>query len=227
MCWRWYEPISYWDYQDRYIEMAVEKNDLRTLFENVCAGYHVPIWNAAGWSDINSRAALMQRFQEHSDAGRHCVLLYCGDFDPAGLHISDTIRKNLFDLEQAVGWCPSEENLTIERFGLNYDFIIATTITWIDGLKTGGGGDLADPRHRDHFKPYVQSYLAKYGARKVEANALVARHEAGRQLCREAIEKYIDRDKINKYEEKLQEERQKVRKILPGVLSEMLGEDGQ
>jgi len=228
MCWRWYEPISFWDFQDNYIETATEKNDLRTLFQNVCAEYHIPIWNAGGWSDINSRAHLMERFQEHDEAGRHCVLLYCGDFDPAGLHISDAIRKNLFDLENAVGWCPDEDQLTIERFGLNYDFIVANNITWIDGLKTGGGKfNLEDPAHKDHFKPYVQSYLKLYGARKVEANALVARHVAGRQLCREAIEKYIDQDGIEEYELRLQEERQKVRKILPGVLSQILEGSGQ
>lgn len=240
MCWRWYEPISFWEFQDHYIEMAVEKNDLRTLFENVCAEYHIPIWNAGGWSDINSRAHLMERFQEHDLEGRHCILLYCGDFDPAGLHISDTIRKNLFDLEDAVGWSPDESQLTIERFGLNYDFITANNITWIEGLKTGGGGDLADPAHKDHFKPYVQTYLKLYCGlgdesygkddllpascypRKVEANALVARHEAGRQLCREAIEKYIDQGGIAEYEEKLHEERQKVRTILPVIIREML-----
>ena len=227
-CWERYEPISFWDFQSRYIEMAVEKNDLRTLFQDVCAEYHVPVWNAGGWSDINSRADLMKRFRNHTRFGRHCVLLYCGDFDPAGLHISDTIRKNLQDLENAVGWCPDEDHLTIERFGLNYDFITANNITWIEGLKTGGGKfNLEDPAHKDHFKPYVQIYLKLYGARKVEANALVARHEAGRQLCREAIEEHIDQDGIEKYEEKLREERQKVRKILPGVLSEMLEGDGQ
>ena len=227
MCWRWYEPISFWDFQSRYIEMAVEKNDLRTLFEHVCGEFHVPIWNAGGWSDINSRADLMKRFRNHTRHGQHCVLLYCGDFDPAGLHISDLIRKNLFDLEDAVGWSPGEDRLTIERFGLNYDFIIANNITWIEGLKTGGGKfDLEDPAHKDHFKPYVQSYLKLYGPRKVEANALVARHEAGRQLCREAIENYIDQDGIARYEERLQEERQKVREILPGVLSAMLKEEG-
>ena len=221
-CWRWYEPVSFWDHQANYIEMAVEKSDLRTLFENVCSKYHVPIWNAGGWSDINSRAHLMQRFRQHDADGRHCVLLYCGDFDPAGLHISDTIRKNLFDLETAVRWCPDEDHLTIERFGLNYDFIVANNVSWIEGLKTGSGGDLVDRNHKDHSKPYVQDYLKLYGAKKVEANALVARHDAGRQLCREAIKKYISQDGINMYEKELKEKRLKVCEVLPSILREML-----
>jgi len=227
-CWRRYEPVSLWDFQQHYVEMAVEKNDLRTLFESVCAEYHVPVWNAGGWSDINSRADLMERFQKHDEAGRHCVLLYCGDFDPSGLLISEVIRKNLTDLEKAVGWSPDGDRLTIDRFGLNHDFIKAHNISWIDGLQTGTKGmpNLEDPKHPDHFKPYVQSYLQRYGARKVESNALVARHEDGRQLAREAIERYIDQDGIQRYQARLKRERQKVREVLPGLMREMLDEYG-
>ena len=92
------------------------------------------------------------------------MLLYCGDFDPAGLLISNVLRDNLRDLAVAVGWSPDEDNLTIERFGLNHDFIVANNITWVDGLKTGGGLDLEDPNHSDHDKAYVQDYLRLYGA---------------------------------------------------------------
>jgi hypothetical protein len=216
-----YNPISFWDYQDVYLEMAVEKSDLRSLFAKVCARYSVPIWNAGGWSDINSRADLMERFKYHEAAGRRCVLLYCGDFDPAGLLIGETILKNLKDLEAAVGWSP--DNLTIDRFGLNIDFIRANKVSWVEGLETGSGKyNLEDPRHPDHKKPYVQDYLKKYGARKVEANALVARHEAARELCREAILKYIDEDGIERYEEELEEEQQKVRDALPAALKAAL-----
>jgi hypothetical protein len=41
-----------------------------------------------------------------------------------------------------------------------------------------------DPRHTDHGKAYVQDYFRRYGARKVEANALVVAPELGRDLCR-------------------------------------------
>jgi hypothetical protein len=225
-CWTRYEPISFWAFQPCYVEMAVEKIDLRNLFERVCAEYHIPLWNAGGWSDINSRADLMKRFAEHDAAGRRCVLLYCGDFDPAGLLISQMIRKNLTDLEEAVGWSPDEDRLIIDRFGLNEDFIEVNNLLWVDGLETGGGKyNLEDPDHTDHFKPYVQDYLERYGARKVEANALVAHSKAGRQLCRDAIRKYIDADGVQRYKARLQSERQKVRKILPAVMRRAL--DGE
>ena len=49
---------------------AVEKLDLRNLFEVVCAEFYVPITNFKGWSDLNSRAAMMKRFAQHEAAGR-------------------------------------------------------------------------------------------------------------------------------------------------------------
>ena len=205
-----YRPYSFTDFQDYYIEVLVEKIDLKGMFKPVCNKYHVPYANSKGWADINSRAALMERFKEWQDRGKQCVLLYCGDHDPGGLIISDTIRTNLNDLSDAIGWSP--DNIIIERFGLNYDFIEANGITWIENLhtsakdKTDEDGKkvkaypLNDPRHKDHFKSYVQNYLNQYGVRKVEANALVTRVDAGRKLCEDAILKYIDLDGKQTYE---------------------------
>jgi hypothetical protein len=153
---RAYNPFSFWDFQDCYIQVVVEKIDLRSLFSTECAKFHVPIANAKGWADINLRADMMQRFAYWAAKGKRCILLYCGDFDPAGLHISEYLRSNLQDLAGAVGWAP--DNLTIERFGLNHEFIVENNLTWIDNLMTASGKlPLDDPRHPDHHKPYVQS----------------------------------------------------------------------
>jgi hypothetical protein len=57
------------------VEVAVEKLDLRNLFEPVCAEFRVPITNFKGWSDLNSRAAIMRRFKQHEAEGRRGVLL--------------------------------------------------------------------------------------------------------------------------------------------------------
>ena len=145
----------------------------------------------------------MRRFADWERRGKQCVLLYCGDLDPAGLHISDLIQNNLSDLSPAVGWSP--DNLIIDRFGLNYDFIQDNNLTWIDNLETSGKDEngnarrLDDPEHNDYGKPYVKNYLETYGVRKVEANALMSNIAAGRQMCEEAILKYIDRDGIEVY----------------------------
>jgi hypothetical protein len=178
-----YYPISFWDCQTTYIQLLVEKVDLRNLFGPVCGEFNLPIANVRGWGDINTRASLMRRYRHYEAAGKKCVLLYCGDHDPAGLSISAFLRSNLQELEGAVGWSP--KNLTIERFGLNADFIQANGLSWIDNLETGSGKSLADPAHAHHNYPYVKEYIGKFGPRKVEANALVVRPDAGRALsCR-------------------------------------------
>ena len=207
-----YTPISFWNDLDVYIEVAVEKLDLRNLFDPVCGEFHVPITSFKGWADINSRAAMMRRFNTHEAQGRRCVLLVCGDHDPGGLHITDKVRKNLEDLSGAIGWTP--ENLLIIRFGLNADFIDANNLTWIDNLETSSGGQLDDPDHDDYGKPYVQDYIARFGVRKCEANALVVVPEIGRALIRAAILEHIPGDAVERYERKLERARKRLRLAL-------------
>jgi hypothetical protein len=178
----------------------VEKVDLVSLFQPICQDYRVPIANAKGWSDLHLRAAIMRYFKSAEDVGRTPVLLYCGDHDPAGLLISKTLPKQFADLSQAVGWSP--DNLIVDRFGLNEDFIKAQGLSWIDNLQTGSGNNLADPEHSSHDRTYVQDYIRRFGARKVEANALVVRPEAGRKLIADAIARYIPRDWPQQFEER-------------------------
>jgi hypothetical protein len=212
-----YCPISFWDDLNVYIEMTVEKIDLRNLFASECKPFHLPLGNISGWNDINSRAGIMHRFARWERRGKQCVLLHCGDHDPGGLNISEFLCSNLADLTKAVGWSP--DKLIIDRFGLNYDFIQRHRLTWIENLITGSKHDLADRYHPDHFKPYVQNYLREFGARKVEANALVVRPEAGRKLCRDAILKYVPADAVERYEHRLATEQRKAKRAIWRLLN--------
>jgi hypothetical protein len=150
----YYTPFSFWDDLDTHVQVAVEKSNLKNLFQKVCAEFHIPIANVGGWADLNVRAGFMQRFRQKETEGKQCVLLYCGDFDPGGLHISDFLRSNLNDMSRAVGWSP--DDLVIDRFGLDYDFIEHNSLTWIENLATSNGEyPLDHKKHPDHYKPYV------------------------------------------------------------------------
>jgi hypothetical protein len=218
-----YLPISFWKNQPNYVQMLTEKGDICQLFKPVCAEFFVPVASTGGWGDLNGRAEVMARFRDWEQKGKQCVLLYIGDFDPGGLRISDALHSNLEEMAKAVGWSP--DNLNIERFGLDYDFIEAHGLTWIDGLETGSGKRLEDPTHPDYRKPYVQDYLRRYGARKVESNALLnARHrEAGYELCRKAILKYVDAEAPERYRKRLERLRARVRKLMLARLEEEFG----
>jgi hypothetical protein len=230
-CENWYDP-DWWEGEEYYIQMIVEKIDLVTLFRPVCRDYHVPIANTKGWSSIMQRAEYARRFKEAEEEGKTCVLLYCGDHDPDGLRISESLRKNIEDVSEIYwsggrsGYDP--ENLIIDRFGLNYDFIIRNGLSWIENLETGGKGHLArvnefgeivqgrlkNGKPHPNFKMrYMQDYLRDVGVRKCEANSLVAAPEAGRELCTEAIEKYLGPDALDRFEAKKEIEKAQILEI--------------
>ena len=61
--WKEYTYRSFWENQDYYVQMLVEKIDLRSLFKPICEKYRVRIANAKGWSDLGQRGNMMRRFR--------------------------------------------------------------------------------------------------------------------------------------------------------------------
>jgi len=208
--WRYFTP-EWWEGEEYYIQVVVEKIDLKTLFEPVCHSFHIPIANSKGWSSVLQRAEYARRFKQAEDMGLKCVLLYCGDHDPDGLRISDTLRKNLSDLSDIVwgdgtlGYNP--ENLIVDRFGLNLDFINENKLTWIDNLITGSGKDLNDPKHPNYDLAYLKEYKKAIGIRKCEANAIVVIPEAAREMMRQVILSYLGDDAPDRFRAKVLEVR--------------------
>jgi hypothetical protein len=212
-----YHPFSLWGNQEYYVQMAVEKMGIYSLFEKPTDEFDVPLVNIGGWSDINSRVAMMRRYKYWEARGKKCVLLPFVDHDPGGFRIADFLRKNLADLSDAAGWAP--DNLKIDRFGLHAEFIQQHGLSWTHNLETSSGERLDDPNHEDHEKDYVQSYIKKFGVKKVEANALIICPEAGRELCRQAILKYIDQSALQQYRRRLTREQNKVRAAVRRLLN--------
>ena len=60
----------------------------------------------------------------------------------------------------------------------------------------------------------MQDYIARFGVRKCEANALVVAPDIGRQLCREAILRHVPAEAPAQYSRKLGRERAKLRKAI-------------
>lgn len=213
-----YFTPNWWENEEFYIQVVVEKTDLKTLFEPICRRFHIPIANSKGWSSVSQRAEYARRFKEAEDNGLKCILLYCGDHDPDGLRISETLRKNLEDVSEVIwadgtsGYDPA--NLEIQRFGLNLDFITNNNLSWIDNLITGSGKDLADTKHPNHNLQYVQDYLQDIGERKCEANAIVVIPSEAREMMREAIEYYLGTDAEERFEQKTKKIREAYNQIL-------------
>lgn len=217
-----YFTPDWWEGEEVYIQMVVEKIDLVTLFAPICERFHIPIANSKGWSSILQRAEYCRRFAEAEVRQLKGILLVCGDFDPDGVRITDTMRKNLEDVSK-VRWNDGFEgydpaNLEIVRFGLDFDFIQRNKLPWINNLITGSGLDLASKAHKNHRLPYVQQYLRKVGRRKCEANSIVIAPRMGERLCEETILKYLGRDAEERFAEK--------RLLAKGRIEETLEETG-
>ncbi len=201
---------NWWEGEEYYIQMVVEKIDLKTLFEPVCKKYKIPIATSKGWSSMLQRAVYSKRFKEAEEQGLKPLLLYCGDHDPDGLRISDFLRKNLADLKdirwEDGGYGYDPVDLEIVRFGLNYDFIEEHNLSWINNLITGSKKDLGSPKHPNYNMPYVQDYIKKFGVRKCEANAIVVIPKVAREFVNNKIKEYLGKDA----EERFLAKRQKV-----------------
>lgn len=191
-----YWPASYWKQQHCFPIVWTEKRDLIRLFEPELP-QAIKRFAGKGWADINSRVEVVRWCQWAERHNLLPVILYCGDHDPAGLQISESICDNLQEIAAVMGWTKGlasmKRNGRIVRFGLSADFIDAAGLLWIDGLETSSGEDLANPRHKQHDRPYVQNYLAQYGGRKCEANALIANPKAARNLMSCTLWEWLSR----------------------------------
>jgi hypothetical protein len=85
-------------------------------------------------------------------------------------------------------------------------------------VTTNGEYPLNDRRHPDHHEAYVQNYLRQYGARKVESDALLKQPQAGRELCRRAILKYVPATAPRRYHNKLKPVRAELRRELDRLM---------
>ena len=217
--------ISFWDGQNHYIQVLVEKVDLRELFRPICEEYNIPIANARGWSSKLQRARMAARWYAWRQRGNQPVLLYFGDYDPPGVRISDCLWDN-FDFPEAkipveADWIEADyiqgyrpAHVNVHRIGLSEDQIEQQDMAWVNNLITGTGKNLANPAHGDHDKPYVQDWLRKVGERKVEANALMKEPAHGRQLFRDVVHSYLGESPKTEYQSELDRQRETIRQRL-------------
>lgn len=182
---------GFWDDLDYYVEMIVEKKDLVQIFRSTADRYNVRITNGKGDTDIHTRLAMLKRFRDHTEAGRRCVLLAIGDHDPKGLHIVEGLHRTIMSCANIKGLEWYEPEFDVVNIGLTERQVYDLDLMRIGNLETGGGKDLSSRSHPDHFKPYVQDYIRRFGVWKCEANALVGHPAKARDLLETAINEYI------------------------------------
>lgn len=209
---------GYWDDLDTYVEMIVEKKDLVQIFKSTADRYNVRITNGKGDTDIHTRLAMLKRFRDNAEAGRRNVLLAIGDHDPKGLSIVEGLKRTIMSCANIKGLNWDYPEFEVVNIGLTEQQVRDLDLMRIGNLETGGGKDLSDPSHADHYKPYVQDYIRKFGVWKCEANALVGHPAKARGLLESVINEYIPADHPDNVQEKNEEGQASVRREIASLM---------
>ncbi len=95
---------NFWDEQNVYLEIWLEKQSLASVFAPICNQYNVRLEATRGdWSDSKVYQAC-QRLIPYLNEGRDVRILYFGDYNPSGFHapvsILDTMGYYGIDLRR-------------------------------------------------------------------------------------------------------------------------------
>jgi len=192
------ETTDYWAKQPIIPEIWIEKDALAETIDNWVSDLHINIRVCRGYSSWTFIYDNVQAIRELLRRHERVVVLYLGDLDPSGVDIQRFLTEAIeyFGLDANV--------LTIERLAVTEEQVRMYNLpprpedaATLEKLQR-------DPRTKRYNKPYI-----------VELDALVAYvPDKFRELIRETIEKYHDKDVYNNVKKEQAEYAEKSRKII-------------
>lgn len=107
--------LNYWEGQDTYVEVWVEKDALKNIVGRACYPLDVDYFSCRGYVSQSEMWSAAQRLISRGNEFERIVILHFGDHDPSGIDMSRDIqdRLELFGVH----------NLAFERMALNMDQI--------------------------------------------------------------------------------------------------------
>ena len=91
-----------WQNQDSYLEIWTEKDALRSVLTGITYQYDVALMVARGQLSRTEVYRTAERYKDQNN--KECFLYYCGDFDPSGLSLYNSIRKRLEDFGVSINF---------------------------------------------------------------------------------------------------------------------------
>lgn len=88
---------NFWENQNYYVEVWIEKKALQGIFQPVCDQYQVSLSPCKGYPSLTFLNDAADRFVNASFT-HETVILYFGDYDPSGEDIPRSIKENLYKL---------------------------------------------------------------------------------------------------------------------------------
>lgn len=158
--------LDKWQYQERRLEVWVEKNTVIGTLEAVTEEYEVPLLSGHGYM---SKTAKREASLRVSREGR--TVVYVGDFDPSGVNM----------LEETAGWI--REHLSVPSAAFDVRRVAITEEDHADPAIPHIPVNMKDPR--------AHEFVRRYGREVVEVEALPP--EELRRRVEDAILAEIDR----------------------------------
>jgi len=181
-----------WENQNYYPEVFIEKKALIGAFQSVCRENSIALNPCKGYPSLTFLNDAKDRFQEQIDAGKACVILYFGDYDPSGEDIPRSIKENL----QRLG-----VDVKVHRVALMKEQVIE----WKLPPAPAKVGD---------------SRTANWdGLGQVELDAVMPKKLSS--LCQDAINEYFDDDLYEQLMNQSAEEREKYQQELKKFVEEL------
>ncbi len=176
-----------WDNQPKYLEIWTEKDALRSVLTEITYPYDVGLMVVRGQDSRTEIYKASERYKAKAD--KECYLYYCGDFDPSGLSIYNSIKKRIGNFDVSINY---------ERIALTPEQIKAYSLPSESGKKS-------DPNYN--------KFVALYGDDKViELDSLPP--DILRGIIKEAITKNIDPGLLEQVQEKEKDEGIRLNKFI-------------
>lgn len=170
---------NYWENQDYYLEVFIEKKALLGSFSAVCDENHIGLGACKGYPSLTFLYKTSRRMKEAVKIGKTPVILYFGDYDPSGEDIPRSIQDNLLN--------DFGVDVKVDRIALMEEQVKAWNLPPAPAKST-------------------DSRTANWdGIGQVELDAVLP--EQIRELCQDAIDRYFDDSKHDELKETEKEEK--------------------
>lgn len=83
---------DFWNSQDVYVEVWLEKEALRSVFTDVTYDFQVPLYVTKGFSSVSFVHAAAEELKQ---INKPTVIYLFSDYDPSGLMVAETIKRRL------------------------------------------------------------------------------------------------------------------------------------
>lgn len=182
--------LDYWERQNAYVEVWVEKEALASVIERPCNRLRVPYMPCKGYLSASEAWRAGRRFAEMEGAGRErLVVIHLGDHDPSGIDMS---RDNLDRLKLYSEF----SNVELRRIALNMDQVEAYS-------PPPNPAKVTDSRAND--------YIARFGHTSWELDALEP--SVLDRLIHDTIWEFVDADVWNETQEEEEQRREILSKL--------------